>query len=216
MQGMRHRGPDLDTESSLFAAGAALVGCVDEAGRGPLAGGVHVGIVVVGPSTDTLDGVDDSKRLGENSRLELVPRIEEWAVATAVGVATSTEIDDHGMMSALRLALRRAISQLPAVPDAVVLDGNYDFLNRPMPVPGEPWTGTLDVVTLTHGDRRSAGVAAASVLAKTRRDAEMIGLDLAYPGYGWATNKGYGTAAHRDAIRRLGPSPFHRRSFRLL
>jgi ribonuclease HII len=211
-----HRAPDLGTESSLFATGAALVGCVDEAGRGPLAGGVHVGIVVVGPFTETLAGVNDSKRLDERSRLALVPRISEWAVASAVGASSSAEIDDLGMMRALRLALRRALAQLPRVPDAVVMDGNFDFLNRPLPVPGEPWTGTLDVITLPYGDSRSAGVAAASVLAKTQRDEEMIGLDLVHPGYGWSANKGYGTPAHRDAIRRLGPSPLHRRSFRLL
>ncbi len=209
--------PDLETEAGLFAAGARLVACVDEAGRGPLAGGVHVGVVVIDPGTQPLEGVHDSKRLTDRRRRDLVPTILSWAVVTAVGNSSADEVDRYGIMGALRLAARRALYQLPILPDAVVIDGNYDFLHRPSPIPVEPWTTTIPtVVTLIHGDSRSTGVAAASVLAKTSRDDEMIQLDRLYPGYGWARNKGYGTAAHKEAMETLGLSPQHRRSFRLV
>lgn len=209
--------PNLDTERDLFAAGANLVGCVDEAGRGPLAGGVHLAVVVLSPDAEPLEGVDDSKRLSEARRRTLVPRIESWATSSTVASSDAREIDLYGIMGALRLALRRAIASLPAVPDALVIDGNYDFLHRPEPVPIEPWHGSIpELVTLPYGDHRSSGVAAASILAKTSRDEEMYQLDRLFPGYEWAVNKGYGTQAHREAIRRLGPSVQHRRSFRLL
>lgn len=207
--------PDLEIERELFKRGANLIACVDEAGRGPLAGGVHVGVVVLHAGHTALTGVDDSKRLSDSSRERLVPLIEAWAVS-AVASASASEIDRHGVMGSLRLALRRALAALPSLPDAVVLDGPYDFLHRPEPVAGEPWTGSMpSVVTLPHGDRLSAGVAAASILAKTSRDAEMRELDRSYPGYGWAMNKGYGTSLHKDAIKKLGLTPEHRRTFRL-
>jgi ribonuclease HII len=208
--------PDLSLETELFGRGVRLIGFVDEAGRGPLAGPLHCGLVILGNSVNPLEGVRDSKLLTERGRASLLAPIHSWASATAIGYANPAEIDAWGMMSALRLALRRALAQLSEMPDIVVIDGNYDFLHRPNAATHEPTLATVPpALTRISADRTSLGVAAASILAKTSRDKRMHELDQLYPGYGWDRNKGYGTEEHRAAIATLGVTPQHRTSFKL-
>jgi len=214
--------PTLDEERALLATGATRVGGVDEVGRGALAGPVTVGVVVVDASvTGALAGVRDSKDLSPRARAALVPAIGAWAVTSAVGHASPAEIDAFGMTAALRLAGHRALARLDGpAPEAVLLDGRHDWLTVPdqedLLGGGHPDLGAVGrVVTRVKADQRCAAVAAASVLAKVTRDALMVGWDEAHPGYGWARNKGYASAEHQDAIRRLGPSPLHRRSWNL-
>lgn len=228
--GQRPAAPDLGTELGLAVGGARLVGGCDEVGRGSLAGPVTVGMVVVDPLlSGTIPGVRDSKLLTAAAREELVPHIRSWAAGWGVGHASAGEIDEFGLVAALRLAGTRAwqAASLVARPDVVLLDGNQDWLgNRPQEAlfAGAgiaPQTrvapGGVDVpVTLrVKADLACLSVAAASVLAKVERDALMSAYDAECPGFGWSRNKGYGTLAHRAAIRARGPSHHHRRSWRL-
>lgn len=193
----------LTRERELWAAGHRLVAGVDEAGVGPLAGPVVAAAVVFDPERRIL-GVDDSKKLSAARRDALETEIRGAAVAVGFGMAGPAEIDRVNVFQAGLLAMRRAIEALAPAPDFVLVDA------RTVPgvaAPQEPIVG---------GDARCHVIAAASVLAKNERDRLMRGYDAAYPGYGFASHKGYPTTAHRDAIRRLGPSPIHRRSFTLL
>ena len=221
------RVPRLLVETALFDEGYLVVAGADEVGRGCLAGPVTVGVVVVdagaGPSPR---GLRDSKLLTAQQRRSLVPRIQRWVLASAVADATAAEIDTYGIIAALRLAAHRALALLPDLPDCVLLDGNHDYLTpreqlvldlvpvrpepEPVPLPRQPV-----VRTRVKADLTCASVAAASVLAKTARDAYMVALSQDHPGYGWDLNKGYATPFHRAALRRLGPSLYHRVSWRL-
>lgn len=225
--------PDLAYEFELSTHGTRLIAGVDEVGRGSLAGPVSVGIVVIDGSAATpLPGVKDSKLLKEAVRNELVPQIKEWALASAVGHASAQEIDQHGLVVALRLAGTRALDQIPDrfTPELVILDGNQDWLS--VPVQSEldifadlDGTGSVDlqevlgasmtVKTRIKADMTCLSVAAASVLAKVERDAIMKKLAQSHPAFGWEINKGYATAAHRAAIAASGPSDFHRKTWRL-
>lgn len=179
---------------------------MDEVGRGSLAGPVSIGVVVVTPAIGRVPaGVRDSKLLSPVARTALVNPIRRWAREYAVGHASCVEIDAVGIIGGLRLAALRALAQLDTV-DAVLLDGNYNYLLGSTDLP---------VHTRIKGDMTCAGVAAASVLAKTERDAMMVGLDPDHPAYGFAVNKGYATPEHIDALREHGPSAAHRRSWRL-
>lgn len=217
------RAPRLVVESELLQRGHLVVAGVDEVGRGCLSGPVTVGVVVVDPTRGMPPrGLRDSKLLSPEARLALVPRILRWVVASAVADASAGEIDDYGIIAALRLAGQRALAALPDTPDCVLLDGNHDYLTTPVQlaldrsVPDPvPLSRTPVVHTRVKADLTCASVAAASVLAKTQRDALMIGLADEHPGYGWEVNKGYATPYHRDALRRLGPTPYHRVSWRL-
>lgn len=215
----RSTAPTLRRERELLRSGHALVAGVDEVGRGALAGPVTVGVVVVELSTRSAPvGLRDSKLLSPAAREALVPALRRWAPGWAVGHASAAEVDALGILRALRLAGTRALHQLPAQPAAALLDGDYDWLNRPHPPPVAscaPLEGGVDVVTQVKGDLRCAAVAAASVLAKVERDALMVGLDAEHPGYGWAGNKGYSAPDHLAALRELGPCVQHRRSWRL-
>lgn len=215
----RSAAPTLRRERELLRSGHALVAGVDEVGRGALAGPVTVGVVVVELSTRSAPvGLRDSKLLSPAAREALVPALRRWAPAWAVGHASAAEVDGLGILRALRLAGTRALHQLPELPAAVLLDGDYDWLNRPHPPPAAscaPLGGDVDVVTQVKGDLRCAAVAAASVLAKVERDGLMAGLDAEHPGYGWAGNKGYSAPEHLAALRELGPCAQHRRSWRL-
>ncbi|PWJ56402.1 RNase HII [Quadrisphaera granulorum] len=215
----RTAAPTLRRERELLRSGHALVAGIDEVGRGSLAGPVTVGVVVVELSTRSAPvGLRDSKLLTPAAREALVPALQRWAPAWAVGHASAAEVDALGILRALRLAGTRALRQLPALPDLALLDGDYDWLNRP-PAPPETACPALEahvpVVTQIKGDLRCAAVAAASVLAKVERDALMTALDTEYPGYGWAGNKGYSAPEHLAALRQLGPCAQHRRSWRL-
>ena len=212
--------PTLNVEHSLFAAGFTHIIAVDEVGRGALAGPVAVGAVLLDAANVTAfpTGLRDSKLLSERVRERLVPECETWVNAYAVGLASAHEIDEHGIMWALGAAAQRAFSQLEFVRDTnvraiILLDGNTDYLNRG----NDESTLITDashsrprVVTRVQADRDCASVAAASVLAKVRRDTLMVAEDQRYPQYGWCRNKGYGTAEHRAAIMSFGPTPMHR------
>lgn len=216
------RAPSLRLERRLLREGATLVGGVDEVGRGALSGPVSVGIVVVTDSHRALTGVRDSKLLTAEARVALVPRITSWAADWGVGHASPGEIDEVGIVAALRLAALRALAQLDRGPDTVILDGKHDWLSAPSQESlfgddrqAAPQTGVPRVTTLVKADLQCTSVAAASVLAKVERDAIMTHLHSTSPHYGWAENKGYAAPDHIDALRRLGPTAHHRRSWRL-
>ncbi len=181
-----------------FASGR--VAGVDEAGRGPLAGPVIAAAVILDPARP-IEGLDDSKRLAPDTRERLAAAIRARALAWAVGRAGVDEIDRHNVLQATLLAMARAVAGLRPRPDYALVDGDRW---PPLPCPGE---------TVVGGDAREPAIAAASILAKTVRDAEMVALDRRFPGYGFAAHKGYATPAHLEALRRLGPCPAHRRSF---
>lgn len=182
-----------------WRTGLLLAG-VDEAGRGPLAGPVTAAAVILDPARP-IEGLDDSKKLSEKKRDALEPLIREHALAWCVASASVREIDDLNILQATLLAMRRAVAGLQVAAQAVVVDGNKVTT---FGVPAEAVVG---------GDARVPAISAASILAKVARDREMTGLDVKFPGYGFAQHKGYGTAAHLEALTRLGPSPPHRRSF---
>jgi ribonuclease HII len=211
----------LRVEREMLDSGVRLLCSVDEVGRGSLSGPVSVGMVLVDSSVRrSLAGVRDSKLLTPPAREALVPRIHRWAVACAVGHASAAEIDDMGIIAALRLAGVRALAYLPAVPDAVLLDGSHDWLTPPEQglLFDDASTSAvvgLPVTTRVKADLTCASVAAASVIAKTERDAHMTALSLGHPHYGWHENKGYATPEHLAAIRRYGTCDEHRRSWRL-
>ena len=203
--------PSVRLERRLLRSGAQAVGGVDEVGRGAIAGPVTVGIVVIHEGTPTAPkGTRDSKELSAAARARLAPLLRAWALDAAVGDATAREIDEVGIMAAMGRALVRAWADLRIRPEMIVLDGGYDFAS---PAFADSGLGVPTVVTRIGGDRRCASVAAASILAKTHRDAQMARLDAAHPGFGWARNVGYGSAEHREALRRRGPTPHHRRTF---
>jgi len=223
------RAPRLVVETALLGEGHLVVAGADEVGRGCLAGPVTVGVVVVDPVAGRPPrGLRDSKLLTPQERRALVPRIHRWVLAAGVGDATAAEIDAYGLIAALRLAAHRAIAALPEVPDCLLLDGNHDYVTPPpeqllldptLPHPARPEPVPLSrhpaVRTRIKADVTCASVSAASVLAKTSRDEYMVTLAREHPGYGWEINKGYATPYHRAALRRLGPSSFHRVSWRL-
>lgn len=212
--------PSLRYERELLRAGTRWLASVDEVGRGSLAGPVTVGIVLVDLSVRTAPtGLRDSKLLTAAQRDRLVPRLRRWAPAWAVGHAHPHEIDEVGILRALRLAGERAFAQLPVRPDRVLLDGNYDWVSRPAPTlfddPADAEQDPPPVTTRVKADLRCASVAAASVLAKTSRDAIMVGLAQDFPAYGWDLNKGYASPEHRAALVAHGPCVQHRRSWNL-
>ncbi|MDQ0735199.1 ribonuclease HII [Arthrobacter agilis] len=221
--------PTLSVERSFAAHGHRYIAGCDEVGRGALAGPVSVGIVVVDLDAATsLRGVRDSKLLLPAHREALVPRIRRWSVACAVGHATAAEIDALGLMAALRTAGARAWTSVleTVVPDAVILDGNHDWLSARSQgelfgtpdggtAPVEPGGCTAPVHTRIKADLSCQSVAAASVLAKVERDALMVELAGRHPAFGWDGNKGYATGAHREAIDAAGPSEYHRKTWRL-
>ncbi|MCU0241015.1 MAG: ribonuclease HII [Vicinamibacteria bacterium] len=173
---------------------------VDEVGRGALCGPVMACAVILGEHFDP-QGVDDSKRLTPKRRELLAERIRAQAYAYAVGGATPEEIDQYNILRATHLAMRRAIDGLAHPPDFLLVDG--------LPLPGV----SLAQRAIVGGDALSVSIAAASIVAKVTRDALMRKLDQEFPGYDLARNKGYGSASHRDALQRLGPTAIHRRTF---
>jgi ribonuclease HII len=220
------RRPSLRVERALQRDGHRVLAGMDEVGRGALAGPVTVGVVIIDETCRTApQGVKDSKLLAPHARERMVPRIERWAVAHAVGHASADEIDEVGIIAALRLAGCRALASVAASgirPDLVILDGNHDWLTSPEDVgllafAHEDRVGTPPVTTMIKADLKCSSVAAASVLAKVTRDRMMVawGAEEAYAPYGWVENKGYAAPEHQDALRRFGPCELHRRSWRL-
>ncbi|HLU75446.1 MAG TPA: ribonuclease HII [Nonomuraea sp.] len=175
---------------------------VDEVGRGAWAGPVTVCAVVAGAEPPP-SGLTDSKKLTAAKREAVSAELRSWAAGVGFGEASHREIDELGMTEALRRAARRALEALPVRPDAVILDGKHDYI-------GPPWRVRLEV----RGDAASVSVAAASVLAKVRRDAHMAGLGC--EEYGFAENAGYPSPLHQEALARLGPTAHHRLSWSYL
>lgn len=221
--GTASRTPTLRVERALQRAGHRLLAGMDEVGRGALAGPVSVGVVVIDDVCRSAPvGVKDSKLLSHLMRERMVPKIQRWATAFAVGHASPVEIDRHGIMVALRLAGTRALAALPVVPDLVILDGNYDWLTDPGRVglfglldDGDVFGPCVPVKTMIKADLYCSSVAAASVLAKVERDAMMVALAAEVPDYAWELNKGYSAPEHFAALESHGPSVHHRRSWRL-
>ena len=180
-------------------AGVLLAG-VDEVGRGPLAGDVVAAAVILDP-TNPIDGLADSKKLSEKQREKLFVEIQAKSLSWSIARASVEEIDSINILQASLLAMHRAVSGLHLQPEHVLVDGNK--LPR--------WNYSAEAVI--GGDGRVQAIAAASIIAKVTRDREMVALDAQYPGYGLAGHKGYPTAAHVDALQRLGVTPIHRRSF---
>jgi ribonuclease HII len=204
--------PTLEFEAALHEGGARyVIGC-DEVGRGAIAGPVAVGFCVIDARVGAMPkGLRDSKMLSEKRREELAPLSTSWAVHTAVGLASALEVDTIGISAALGLAGKRALIMLheagASIRESVVLlDGHFDWLNPALSSP-------VRVQTRIKADRDCGSVAAASVVAKVHRDRLMIEADAVTPGYGWAGNKGYGSAEHFAAIAQLGPTDFHRRTW---
>lgn len=179
---------------------SALAG-VDEAGRGPLAGSVFAAAVILG--NNTIAGVSDSKALNERQRKQLAAEIQQKALAYSIASASVAEIDKLNILHATMLAMRRAIEGLTQQPDGIFIDGNRlpDGLSKP-------------AYAIVGGDAKVAEISAASILAKTARDADCLRLHEAYPQYGFDRHKGYPTAAHLQVLKQLGPCPAHRHSFK--
>ena len=186
---------------SIEASGPAPVCGIDEAGRGPWAGPVVAAAVILDPRAIP-EGLDDSKRLSSVRRAHLLQELELKAII-GVGLASVDEIAAHNILQASFIAMRRAVDALGIRPALALVDG----LHTPpgLPCPAQPIVG---------GDARCASVAAASIVAKVKRDRLMVALAQHFPGYGWETNMGYGTRAHRAGLERLGVTQHHRRSFR--
>ncbi|OEO26711.1 ribonuclease HII [Pseudomonas sp. J237] len=183
-----------------FAQVEELVAGVDEVGRGPLCGAVVTAAVILDPARPIL-GLNDSKKLTEARREMLFDEIREKALSWCIARAEVEEIDQLNILHATMLAMQRAVEGLSVIPKLALIDGNRcPKLNVPS-------------ASVVKGDSSVAAIAAASILAKVSRDREMLALDAQYPGYGIAKHKGYPTPVHLEALRRLGPTPIHRRSF---
>ncbi|WP_333570778.1 ribonuclease HII [Sphingomonas sp.] len=191
--------PDLTYETRYFQLHAGPVAGVDEAGRGPLAGPVVAAAVVLDPDCIP-EGINDSKALTAAKRAKLCAELLACA-KVGVGIASVEEIDRLNILWATMLAMTRAVEALGFPPAFVLVDGNRC----------PKWHHRSEAVV--SGDALCLSIAAASIVAKHRRDSMMIELDAQFPGYGWASNKGYGGKAHQEALRALGPTPHHRRSF---
>lgn len=178
-----------------------LICGVDEAGRGPLAGSVVAAAVILNPEKP-IAGLADSKKLSAGARERLAPLIREHALAWAIGEATAAEIDEINILQATFLAMRRAVAGLRIVPAHALIDGNRVPAGLP-----------CSAEAIVKGDAKEPAISAASILAKTYRDAQLLELDRLYPQYGFARHMGYPTAAHLEALQLHGPSPVHRRSF---
>jgi len=199
---VRRRSPD---QAALWLRGPGPVAGVDEAGRGPLAGPVVAAAVILDPARP-IEGLADSKTLQAARRERLAERIRADALAWGLGWADAAEIDRLNILRATLLAMRRALAALGTAPGHVIVDGD-----RCPDLGGLGFEATIE--PMVRGDALEPCVSAASILAKVARDAHMVELDGVYPGYGLAGHKGYPTAAHLEALRRLGPTVVHRRSF---
>ncbi len=195
--------PTFDEENALHSMGYAVVAGVDEAGRGPLAGPVVAGAVVIptGYREPWLARLRDSKQLPPRARSALYEHIRQSPAGWAAGVVSNADVDRLGIAAATRKAMLEAVGGLPSRPDFVLVDG--------LPVD----QGGLPSKALVRGDSRCLSIAAASIVAKVTRDAIMLEEHARYPGYGFDSHKGYPTPAHLEQLRRLGPCPIHRRSF---
>ena len=197
---LKRRAPGLRVERELWASGREIVVGVDEVGRGAWAGPLTIGAVVV-PKERRINKVRDSKMLTEREREALFDRIAGWSEHWSIGHASAQECDELGMSDAQRLAARRALDGLGVEPDQVLIDGKWDFV------------GGGRTQMIVKGDASCLSIAAASILAKVTRDRMMRAEDEQFPAYDFAWNKGYPCPRHQQALRGLGPSAIHRRSW---
>ncbi len=201
---MPRQNPDLSLELPLWQGGVSRLAGLDEAGRGAWAGPVAAAAVILPPEKEilqTLKGVRDSKQMTPAQRAQRAQTIQDTAICWGVGMSSNEEVDALGIVRATRLAMQRALQALMVPPQHLLIDA----LRLP--------EIELPQTSLPHGDALSLSIAAASVLAKTARDALMVEFDHQFPGYGFARHKGYGTAAHSSALQQLGACPLHRFSF---
>ena len=199
------QAPDFSFEIKLWRRKFEHVAGIDEAGRGALAGPVAAAVVIFPPEVDLaeqLRGVRDSKQMSPMEREDWSKKLPKLALAAGVAFASNVEIDKLGIVPATRLAMRRAIDTLSVEPQHLLID--YVKLHE----------CSIPQQSLVKGDARSLSIAAASILAKTARDTCLRDLEAVFPGYGFASNKGYGTAAHREALAQLGPCSIHRTTFK--
>lgn len=197
---LRGHAPGLAVEKGLWGSGAEVVVGIDEVGRGAWAGPLSVGAAVI-PKDRRVYKVRDSKLLSEGERESLFARVASWCTAWSVGHVDAEECDELGMSEAQRLATRRALAGLGVVPDAVIVDGSWDFVGHPR------------TVVVVGADRTCLSVAAASVLAKVTRDRMMRAAAVHYPHWWFEDNKGYPGPRHRAGLQWFGPSAIHRRSW---
>lgn len=190
----------LHFEKQARAQGFHLVAGIDEAGRGPLAGPVVAAAVIL-PAGLLIKGVNDSKKLSPDTRERLFDAIMSQALSVGIGMGSPELIDSINILQATRHAMLTAVLQLAPQPDYILIDG-ISTISSPIPQK-----------TVKKGDSLSISIAAASIIAKVTRDRLMRELDAVHPGYGFSGHKGYGSASHLEAIRRLGPSPVHRLTF---
>ncbi len=197
---------NLEIESKYFELGYKLIGGVDEAGRGPLAGPVVAACVVIGPDfkiSPDLESVTDSKKLNAKQREKLFGLIKKKVIAVEIGMVNNRDIDKINIFQASFLAMRRAIKKLKIQPDYILVDGGFKIAKLEKPQ-----------TAIVQGDSKVWCIAAASIIAKVSRDWLMEEIDKKYPQYGFARHKGYGTKLHFAKIEKYGPCPIHRFSFR--
>lgn len=188
-------------EKELYNQGIKSIAGIDEAGRGPLAGPVVVGCVIM-PRDSMIEGVNDSKKISEKKREKLYEQITQEAIAWSVGIVDQKEIDEINILNATKKALTTAVKELKIKPDRILVDALQGIDTC-----GIPYTSII------KGDAKNYSIAAASILAKVTRDRIMLEWDKVYPEYGFAKHKGYGTAAHIEAIRKNGICMLHRKTF---
>ncbi len=193
--------PSFDIEQALLDRGHIRIAGVDEVGRGPLAGPVVAAAVILNPA-DIPDGLNDSKKLTAKRRASLDAALRDRA-EISIAKATVAEIDELNILRASHLAMVRAVAALDPAPDFLLIDGN--MIPRGLKLPSR---------AVVKGDAQSVSIAAASIIAKNWRDQVMVDLAQQHPGYGWDSNAGYPTKMHREALRNLGVTPHHRRSFK--
>ena len=198
-----HYRPSFVEEQGLAKRGCRLIAGIDEVGRGPLAGPVMAGAVILPLNLETpwLHLVNDSKQLSEKMREQLFPLIYEAAIAVGIGEVSAEAIDRNGIARATKMAMRQAVDNLATPPDALLID----FVRLP--------EINLPQRCIPKGDCKSISIACASIIAKVTRDRLMVELDKVHPGYGFAAHKGYATKEHLESIERLGACPIHRMCF---
>ncbi len=187
-------------DNSFLSADIFHISGVDEAGRGPLAGPV-VAAAVIFDKNFFIDGVNDSKKLSKKMREELFIKITSSALSYGIGIIDNEEIDKINILQASLKAMKIAVEKLTTKPDLILIDGNKSFHS------------SIKTKTVVKGDSKSFAIAAASIIAKVTRDAMMVQASKKYPQYSWHQNKGYPTKLHRDAVKKHGPTPLHRKTF---